>query len=210
MADTVKRVKFVPVPYVDMALAIRDPNSPAPMIITWGIRTAEAGQYQQEVHDQIYDRLATEMKPQLSDALHFESLTARVATGGDPLVFFKESSVAGTNTNQSTPLNCAMLIKKTTGRAGRKNRGRMYWPFAVEGAVDLRGQISQSAVNDFITKLNAFYELFQGGATDLEMLDGVYLFHSEPEGSTEHDDPTEVTSFVLDTKIATQRRRLRR
>lgn len=110
------------------------------------------------------------------------------------------AAVVGTRAQAPLPSNCAMLIRKRSAMGGRANQGRMYFPpaYLFEGNVDLNGNIDGADVtamqvmfNDFMTELNT------GGLY-------MQIFHT-PSLST----PTEVTQLELQSKIATQRRRMR-
>lgn len=102
-------------------------------------------------------------------------------------------------THVTPPTNCALLVKKFTALSGRANRGRMFLPpFGIgEGDVNNNGVILgatyttlQNRINEFETQLNSI------PVTPV-------LFHSTPV------DSTPLTALVLDTQIATQRRRMR-
>lgn len=103
--------------------------------------------------------------------------------------------VSGGNT---LPNNCALLVKKTTSRGGRTGRGRMYLPpFSVlDSQVDARGGIEASV-----------RAIIQGQVNSWTSGMGSVLFHSllAPGGT----DPTPIDDFIVDLRIATQRRRMR-
>lgn len=99
----------------------------------------------------------------------------------------------------SLPHNCAALVRKVTGLSGRKNTGRWYLPagYLNESQVSPAGVIDgadytslQDRIDEFLTNL---------GTADLVPT----VLHSDGSPSTP------ITSMVLDTQIATQRRRLR-
>lgn len=124
----------------------------------------------------------------------------RKLLSGELEVFTVETITQGTNgTVQILPPNCALLAQKRTGLGGRKNRGRMFVPpfMLNEADVDANGLINPSTL---ATVQGWFTSLFNG-------LDAVtqspVLFHSD--GSI----PTQLTSFSLQNRIATQRERLR-
>lgn len=119
--------------------------------------------------------------------------------GGDPVHYTVVQNSVGTGTNASLPQNCALLIKKGTALGGRQGRGRMYLPagYLQEGLVDDNGTIDSSFRGDLQTAATAFRSDVAGAAGNMDLL------HS---GSLA---PTVVTSLTVDTRIATQRRRLR-
>lgn len=121
-----------------------------------------------------------------------------------------ESNVnsAGSMGSQSLTSNTAVLVKKRTAQSGRRGQGRMYIPGGIiaEGDVGNNGSMSAGAVaalqtrfTDFLDDLNAAFDP-----------DEVVLWHSlgGPSG-VEVLPGTPVTALVVDTVVATQRRRMR-
>lgn len=105
----------------------------------------------------------------------------------------------GQRTGDLAPPNTSVLMRKVTGERGPKNQGRSFWPGMVLDAdifddgtltTGARGSI-QAGVSSFFTALAAL-----GHAH--------VILHSLGD-----DTPTVVTSEQIETKVATQRRRLR-
>jgi hypothetical protein len=94
--------------------------------------------------------------------------------------------------------NTSFLFSKQTAMGGRKNRGRLYLPGVLEGAIGDGGDLGSS----WITDLNAAAALMLASLT----ADGLpmYILHESV------DAPTEVTAMFVSSRVATQRRRLRR
>lgn len=108
--------------------------------------------------------------------------------------------VVGTVVSATMPQNCAVLVRKNTALAGRKQRGRWYMPpaYVNEATVDGTGTINAVGVAAMQGYINQFRtELDERGAVPV-------LFHSDGLPSTP------ITSFTVDSRIATQRKRLRR
>jgi hypothetical protein len=123
--------------------------------------------------------------------------------------------IPGTMPNASLPQNCAMLVKKKTPRAGRRNSGRMYIPSAymAEADVSATGQIATASLNAYNSWVSNFFTSLRDtgqpvGQPPTSFL--VMLLHSEPPGGGAAPVPTEVTSLTVDPVIATMRKRLRR
>lgn len=98
------------------------------------------------------------------------------------------------------PQNTAYLLRKRTGRAGRAGSGRMYLPGVEESAVDATGNVTAQRITDFNTAGTNFITQVQG----ITGVDGPALLHS-----LIGDLPNAVTAIQCDSKVATQRRRLR-
>lgn len=98
------------------------------------------------------------------------------------------------------------LVQKRTGVVGRSHRGRFYFPFMQnpESSVDLNGNILGSVITAMQTKFtNMFTQL---GAGAIGIIPNV--LHHVPKTGTA-PDPTPILSFLVTTKVGTQRRRLR-
>lgn len=121
--------------------------------------------------------------------------------GGPPTVWESTGpAVVGTNPGPGLPPNCAFLVQKRSALGGRRNRGRMYLPagFGVgEDSVPITGVMAEAQRADLNTRVT---DAFTGAADRV-------IFHDEltPGGST----PTTITSFIVQARLATVRRRLR-
>jgi hypothetical protein len=120
----------------------------------------------------------------------------------------------GTAAVSSLPPNCAQLVRKLTGLGGRKNRGRFYWPwFLNEGSVDEAGSVDAAWTTGTQTAFDAWFT--QGNVTgDGRMVIANKVYGVDPVTGkpvvTAVNIGPEVTSLVVDNRIATQRRRLDR
>lgn len=130
-------------------------------------------------------------------------------TGPDPIRVMVQRNNRGSSSSDKLPQNCAALLRKGTGRGGRSGRGRMFLPGILQ-----ESKVSQTGIiaNDHLTAIQEgadefFTQLESGvpgvGSGPLPMV----LFHNE--GAPGGDDPTDVSSLIVDPKISTQRRRLR-
>lgn len=130
----------------------------------------------------------------------FVGVTAYQASLEGTVVYEMTLPVSFTAGSQlSLPQNCAALVRKKTLASGRRNVGRMFLPagYLNETSVTPAGVIADADYASLGNRLGVFY-----GQLVLEDLHPV-LFHSDGEPSTE------ISAFVLDRVIATQRRRLR-
>lgn len=96
--------------------------------------------------------------------------------------------------------NCAWLVRKNTLLGGRRGRGRTYFPGVTEGSVGDGGLVNEGD-GSLRTGLEGFWN---GITTSAPGFTDLVLLHED--AST----PTVVQSWIMDTRIATQRRRLRR
>lgn len=110
------------------------------------------------------------------------------------------SGNAGSGGGASTSPNVCWLVHKNTALGGRAGRGRMYWPGVQESEVDPSGALTTAFQTGAQTAMNTFLSSL---ATDL--LIPVVLHGAASPLSA----PTTITSFTVDGRAATQRRRLR-
>lgn len=96
--------------------------------------------------------------------------------------------------------NVAVLVKKQTALGGRAGRGRWFIPGIRETRVEPGGHIN----GDYAEDLQAALENFRAGLITDDLR--ATLLHGPDSPITE---PTEITSFIVDSTAATQRRRLR-
>lgn len=122
--------------------------------------------------------------------------------GGDPLVFTTAQSEAGGQARSSTAPALALMISKNTGLGGRKNRGRMYFPWAMDdNAVAENGSVNSTIVNAYTSASANFLDYLGGADSRFSLLDGAVLLHSDLT------PPTPITSMVASPVIRTQRNR---
>lgn len=113
---------------------------------------------------------------------------------------------AGTGGTGVLPSNCSLLVGKETSFAGRKYRGRMYWPsMLATGAVDINGMVDP-------TVLAALQGHFTSLFADLQLdpsAQPVLLHDKVTAGVLDPTAATPLTAFTVKPKIGTQRRRMR-
>lgn len=110
-------------------------------------------------------------------------------------------NIPGTVSNPTAPPNVTFLVKKLTPNGGRQGQGRMYVPGVGEGFINQDGLIDATQLTTWRTQVDGFLgDLTAGGLVPA-------LLHAE---GSPISAPYLVTSFFLDNKVATQRRRLRR
>jgi len=101
------------------------------------------------------------------------------------------------------PVNCTFLVQKKTAAVGRSKRGRIYLPnvSCPENAIDNMGYVTSDIVWGGIEDQWNFT-----GAALLALGDVIpAVLHSDPL-----ETPNIITSWPIQRKMATQRRRMRR
>ena len=109
---------------------------------------------------------------------------------------------SGTGGGTFLPPQCSLLIRKVSGFGGRPNRGRTYVPKVLaETDVDDIGSITTSALANFQVRASAFLVRLAVRVPASDMI----LLHADPLPI-----PVVISQFIVDPRIATQRRRLRK
>lgn len=179
-------------------------GDPEEMLSTIGVITTPEVSAETTAH-QVYDAATDSTSITGLAAMNapwtFVGVTVYKRLTGDPVVgewVQPITQTAGSST--SLPSNCALLLKKNTDRPGRMGRGRMFLPSGLidESNVDTNGTIESSVYTTTAARVTAFYnELVANECAPA-------LFHADGSAADL------ITSFSLDTRIATQRQRMRR
>lgn len=129
-----------------------------------------------------------------NDTVHDSTSAAVPGTGG----------IATTGTAPHT----ALLIRKHTALAGRRNVGRMYLPGVTEEDIDQAGSVNSTYLAAAETAVDAFFGLITQYNPEI-----VHSKQYDPEEEAVPPTPpapTPITSLSVDNFCATQRRRLKR
>jgi hypothetical protein len=131
----------------------------------------------------------------------FQGVTVALGTSTGDQIGQHLGVKVGNVSDACPPSNCAVLISKNTALGGRRYRGRLFFPPVKlnEGAVDQSGNMSGGSVTDYQTTWDGFV-----GNLGVSQLEPV-LFHQGASPPV----PTPITSFTVQSVIATQRRRMR-
>lgn len=116
-----------------------------------------------------------------------------------PFADYSTSIDGGLSVNQVTP-QVAMIATKVTATGGRSGRGRMFIPGLTEPDVNSAGIIGSAYLAAMQAKLTAL------GAALVDASLVPVLLHADSVGDT---TPHPLIGIQLQSKVATQRRRLR-
>lgn len=191
--------------YANISVRLQQTNLVRPAFITFGVdpTATDPSQVATSVHLAITS--SGSLVSIMDSSVTISGVRASLGTdGGADIVYQADfTTVGGSAITTALPPNCAILARKSTGRGGRRGRGRLYIPWCTsEGNVDEAGVLTGSARNTINTALAAFLTAL--GVQTVPMV----LLHSP--GLTSPGAPDVVTSLVADSLIATQRRRLGR
>lgn len=117
----------------------------------------------------------------------------------------------GASAGTYMPPQVSILLKKTTGNAGRKNRGRMYVPFAAPiAAVAENGSVTADYVAGFQTLADSFLDALTAAGAPMCIANKTFNTPLPPHHVTHIDSGPLVTALHVESLVATQRRRVGR
>lgn len=109
--------------------------------------------------------------------------------------------VQGGGSGTMCPPNTAGLVKLATSGSRSQRSGRMFLPGIDEDQVDAAGNMTSGLVGDLQTAMDAFWDELTG-------INIIPVVNSKTSETTYA--PATVTGMIVQEKVATQRRRLRR
>lgn len=189
---------IIPVGFSQLTLGFTGLNQPTGGAVTLGLNqsaiSTPAG---------VLDAIEALFTP-LHEAIAVESCilsSARVKFGPDATGPFVERtySIPGDQGTDATGPQVAILVAKVTAFGGREGRGRLYYPGATDASVDASGDLG----GGYLTQLQTAFDNFYDGLDTATCIPT--LLHSDPANT-----PDTILEFVVQTKVATQRRRVRR
>jgi hypothetical protein len=196
---------------VHCAIELRSDSDPDPWYVTFGVRYPDVEIDPDLLGNKVSNDFWAGIGTWLSNTV---TMTGVDVTFGqddeEPIRRFVPTVTpkVGESSAAKLPQNCALLVKKVTGKGGRRNQGRFFLPNMIdEDKVSNTGVITPAHRNQLQNSINdILISLHEDGDPGPPGLDMVILHGSEGAGST---TPTVVDGLIVDGTISTQRRRLR-
>lgn len=183
-------------------VTLTTPRVARPAQVTFSTEWDSAAESLATLNDALRVFINSHIAPQLDDSYILDRIDSvgRNATGTD----FAAGAVinnVGDRVGEVVPLNYSVLVRKSTGLRGRRNRGRMFWPgMAQEAEVDQAGVLTVARVASLQAAFTAFFAALAGRVPNSNML----LLHTSAPTT-----PVPITDLVVQALGATQRRRMR-
>lgn len=177
---------------------------PRPAVTTMGVKIAGTEEAGGNVADRFWQAYNTAFVALTDNGVRIRNARAVIGQdGGDPIIQESTKEGPGGQARSSLAPALALMLTKSTAVGGRKNRGRMYIPWAMDdNAVGENGAILPIIVTAWTTASQVFLDyLSLGEHTNQDLIDGAYILHSD---ST---PPTPVTKLAPNPTIRTQRNR---
>jgi hypothetical protein len=202
----------VPDGYLEVAYRHALVGDAEEMLVTQGFKIFDIPSNIATFAGQVADLWVTHILPNIGAEYTFKGVHLAFGPDGQGIRFSLERTQASTNALQPLPQNTAVLVRKNTGLGGRRNRGRMYIPGVPEGSVSSSGALFVAYQTEFQSDINNWQ------AANIALIDIEFhaLFHATPDDTSTGVPvpqpaiaPSAVTSMTVQSKVATQRRRLR-
>lgn len=193
---------IIPEGYAQVNLIFGGSAVPLGAQTTYGIELGDPADSASVVAQQVLGIYsASDLKTVIPTNMNLTSILVKFgpnATGQSALISAGIVSTGGTP-NDSPAVS--ILVHKNTSFGGRSGRGRSYFPGVVEAGANAGGGLTPTFIGQWQSRLDDFRE---GHATaDIPM---VLLHGSSPVIA----EPLVINELQVDTRVATQRRRLRR
>lgn len=193
-------MSVIPTGYTELSIEYGIPGDAGPAYTVLGLQPPGATSISTQASD-IDTILDTSpgLKQYINTAVTIDRFTLRFTSSpGVTEILVTEAGYAGLQTGDPSPPQVAVLVQKSTGLSGRKNRGRMYLPGPVDAGVESSGLLTTTYLAQLQSAVDAFGDdLSTAGYAPV-------VLHTEAA-----DTPTPINEFVVVRKVATQRRRLR-
>lgn len=203
----------IPTGFVQFACQLTHASASRAATVTWGQEASLGTQSAEQWCNDALGQFAGNWGSRIDDDVIIGPVTGTFGNdAGDPVIASSTTTpLPGTADQDSPPSNVAVLVKKQSGLGGRKNRGRMYVPWAAnELAVTDVGEITGATYTALQAAADGWLDDIQTGSGALTPVSEMVILHSEAAVTAGLPAPTPVVALVVDTFVATQRRRLRR
>lgn len=191
---------IIPEDYAEASLRFTVPGSGSPAYVVIGLDPADPSD-PAAIAESVFDKFTdtNSVMELLSNDVVLNLVRVVVGQSGGPDLVGEHVELAvGGDDDDSAPPQVTFLVQKRTGFVGRAFQGRSYLPGVAEGAVADDGQVASGKQAAMAVALpNWLNGLI---AADNPMV----LLHTDAALP-----PTPVTQLLLDSRVATQRRRLR-
>jgi hypothetical protein len=197
---------YFPVGFLKYSHKFTQAGDPTPYYVTGAASLDEVAATPSAIATSFHAAAATFHQARMTSNVILKETIVRISQGPNADDFTGQAlgDTAGGSASSPLPQNCAFLVQKFTGLAGRHNQGRMYWPTPAEGEVNAIGEILPTVIGGFNTALLNYLN----GINNTTGVGEMVLLHVPRPGVLE-PVPTIVNLLLVDPIIATQRGRMR-
>ena len=196
----------IPVNYGEAAFIMSGANGTQPFVCTLGVDLGHYAGSESVAADNLFGWWAINLNGRMHESMALERVLIAVGQpdGTAPTVSSSLPAANGTRDSANVPINCAVIINKTTGLPGRKGRGRMFLPGMLsEGEAGLSGELNGTTRTWFNGTFSDMYTALNEGTEEMSPIPPV-LLHSDPDV-----EPTALLAFTCASVVGTMRKRIR-
>lgn len=194
----------IPLGYAGVSLYYQLTGYVRPAVVTFGVETGDKSAA--AISDDVVQSFSAvnSLKSRMDTNVNMNRVRVAVGTvTGEDIISDLAYNVPGDFAGYAQPPNVAVLVHKQSNRGGRRGRGRMFLPWSVgQGHILESGVIEEPNRTNIQNSVTVFFQKLV--TEEIPMV----LLHQE--GKTAAGLPDLVTGLRLDSRIATQRRRLGR
>jgi hypothetical protein len=192
---------IIPENYGQVNLRFIGPSAPSGAEVTLGLNVEVYPSSPAVAADAIYNNWNTTVRLVQTSTVELTEVLVKFGPNSVGPSGVRGGSTVGALAAITESPSVSVLVQKVTGFGGRAGRGRFYWPGARESMFDSSGLADPVLLAAWQTQMDNFYtEMVSDGLIPT-------LLHGE---SSPISVPLPITSFEVDGRAATQRRRLRR
>lgn len=203
---------LIPPGFAQLTIPMRHTGLSRAAAVTFGIEYSEADTPYSGICDWVLQQWGETLGATVDSEVQQGPIEGRFGqTGDEPIAAVGTDTFTSISVDARPPAQVALLIKKTTNRGGRRGRGRMFLPWAVnETSVSELGVVEAGTLSDFQDAADGFL-LAIGTASGEDGPNPMFLLHVQADDqSTLPGTPSLVSSLQVQSLVATQRRRLAR
>jgi hypothetical protein len=193
----------IPVGYALVRMRFTLSGSTRAINMVYGVRPGDPFDDANAVADRVADNWESAASgfSQQANTVTLVGIDTKYNRAGTIEIGSRTASRAGARSEACNSINTAGLLTKQTGIAGRRNRGRFFFPGIPEGFVDPAGKLDTAYKASLQAAVNTWFGLHQTNSTEMNVL------HAEPPAPA--PPPTVVNGLQVQDIAATQRRRMR-
>ena len=187
----------IPFGFVQVSFRHRTIGDPEDMLVTLGLDVTANGMSEDLLGD-LAGFWADSWQNVVTEELAFVGAISR--DGGGTVMETTLTGRVGVAPAGVYPPNTSYLVRKISAQGGRENRGRMFIPGVPRTAATPAGVLGQTELGNLQAAADSAFGLIDGDPR----VEAIVILHTSAL-----KDPTPVTSFQAQSRLATQRRRLR-
>jgi hypothetical protein len=187
----------IPVFFAQVNLVFTGPGLPGRAEVTFGVANSTAMDASTIAAAVFNSAVTADFCHDLHNSVGITSIIVKKGPNATGEQVEVTDAIPGEALGTAGPANTAFLVRKVTGEGGAKQRGRWFLPGVPAEAISSGQFVSTAYATDLETKMTSF--LSQLDDHDIPMV----LLHGGA------DAPTPVNYLLVQSRLATQRRRLR-